>query len=309
MSSLPLGNISDITGFSPADFGDAEDVRPLSIQIDPTGLGSLTPYSTLVSNVYQRQTTEIKDKTVSPSPTPANWRRRFREFMAAKNEDLIAFLKKPLHSQSALSRAEVFVQKFGRPDFQASHPSLEFTFLDISGSSSMKQIEEDLKKIGPSSPKEMLDQIRWVYDMYREAGEECLRKETILRGKLDLFDKVYQKVVGFCELPVNENSEKLSESIEVYCKGLLNEHEIEIAYKEAVEAYRKFAGYRELIQFIRFTEMQDKEPLCSICLADSVAFAIVPCGHTFCGTCLKRQTTSCYMCRTAIKDKVKLYFG
>lgn len=309
MSSLPLGNTSDITGFSPADFGDAEDVRPLAIQIDPTGLGSLTPYSVLVNNVFQRQAIEIKDKTVSPSPTPANWRRRFREFMGTKNEDLVAFLKKPLNSQSALSRAEVFVQKFGRPDFQASHASLEFTFLDISGSSHMKQIEEDLKKIGPSSPKELLDQLRWMYDMYRETGEECLRKENLLRAKLDLFDKVYQKVVGFCDLPVNEDSEKLAESIEVYCKALMNEHEIEKAYTETVEAYRKFAAYKELIQFVRFTDLQDKEPLCSICLADSVAFAVVPCGHTFCGTCLKRQTTSCYMCRSGIKDRVKLFFG
>jgi hypothetical protein len=92
-------------------------------------------------------------------------------------------------------------------------------------------------------------------------------------------------------------------------KKLMEENAIEKAYTDAVEAYRRFATLKEMIQFFRFTDLQDKEPLCSICLTESVGFAVVPCGHTFCGTCLKRQTLSCYMCRTHIRDRVKLFFG
>ncbi len=309
MSSLPLGSITDLTGYSPADFGDAEDTRPLAIQMDPTGIGSLTPYSTLANNVLQRQTTEIKEKTVSPSPTPSNWRRRFREFMNTKNDDIVTFLKKPIGPQSPLSRAEIFLQKFGRPDFQATHPSLQTTFLDASGSSYMSQIEMQIKTVGPSSPKEILDQVRWVYDMYKQSGEECLKCENLLRLRLDMLDKTYQKVIGFCELPVNEDSEKLAESVELYVKKLMEDNSIEKAYTDTVEAYRKFAAYKELIQFFRFTDLQEREPLCSICLTESVSFVLTPCGHTFCGTCMKRQSHVCYMCRASIRDRVKIYFG
>jgi hypothetical protein len=122
-------------------------------------------------------------------------------------------------------------------------------------------------------------------------------------------DKTYQKVVGFYELPMNEDSEKLAESVEVYVKRIMEENQIEKEYSEAVEAYRRFAALRELILFFRFTDLQDKEPLCSICLSETVGFVLVPCGHTLCGGCLKRQTLSCYMCRTAVREKVKLYFG
>ena len=309
MSSLPLGNTTDIAGFSPADFDDAEDTRPMSIQLDPTGLGSLTPYSILVNNALQRQTTEIKDKTVNPSPIPLNWRRRLHDFMVSKNEDLVNFLKKPLASQSPLLQGSAFLQKFGRPDFQATHASLQTTFLDASGSSYMSEITKDLQKIGPSTPKEILDQVRWVYDMYKQAGDDCLKCENNLKLRLDVLDKTYQKIIGFCDLPVNDDSEKLAGSVEVYVRKLIEEHNIEKAYQDTVEAYRRFAAYKELIQFFRFTDLQNKEPLCSICLEESVTFVLTPCGHTFCGTCMKRQNHACYMCRTTIKDRIKIYFG
>lgn len=308
MSSLPLGNSSDIMGFSPADFADADDTRPMQIQFDPTGLGLADPYSTLVGNALQRQTTEIKDKTTNPSPTPTNWRRKLREFMALKNEDLIEVLKKPLGPQSPLYRADVFVQKFGRPDFVASHPSLQMVSLDASGSL-MSQIEQELLGIGPSNAKEIQNQVRWAYDMYRQAGDECLKRESELKLRLDILDKTYQKVIGFCDLPVNQDSEKLAEAVEGYIKTIFEDHKIEECYKAAIEAYRRFASLREIIQIFRFTDLHDKEPLCAICMNESVAFVLNPCGHTFCGTCLKRQVNTCYICRSSIRDKLKIYFG
>lgn len=309
MSSLPLGNISDLTGFSPANFDDAEDTRPIQIQFDPTGTGSFTPYSVLVSNVLQRQTIEIKDKTTSPSPTPAHWKRRFREFMSTKNEDLILFLRNTTGNQSSLARADLFIQKFGRPDFKAEHSSLQSVTLDVSGESYMNKLNQEIKEIGPSSSKEILEQVRWLFEAYRNAGEECIRQENNLKSKLDTLDKLYQKIIGFCELPINEESEKLAESVEVYIKKVMEEHMIEKDYKATVEAYRRFVAIREMTQLFRFLDLQDKEPLCAICLSESVGFALVPCGHTLCGTCLKRQTNICYMCRNSIREKVKIFFG
>lgn len=309
MSSLPLGNSGDLTGFSPADFGDAEDTRPMAIQLDPTGYGLLTPYSTLVNNAYQRQTVELREKTVNPSPTPSNWKRRFSEFMQTKHEDLLGFLHKPSSASSPIGKATHFFQKFGRPDFQATHPSLQTTFLDGSGGSLIPSLAVELQQIGPSSPKEILDQVRWVYDMYKEAGEACFRAEAALKVKLDVLDKMHSKILGLCDLPTNEESDAVAHAVEVYMKKLMEEQKIEEEYKAAIEAYRRFAALRELITFFRFTELQLKEPLCTICLSDTVTFAASPCGHTFCSTCIKRQNNLCFMCRTTIRDRVKIYFG
>ena len=45
---------------------------------------------------------------------------------------------------------------------------------------------------------------------------------------------------------------------------------------------------------------------CNICFENDIEYACVPCGHTFCSKCL--NGTECYICRTPIKSKVKLYF-
>jgi hypothetical protein len=309
MSSLPLGNTTDITGFSPADFEDAENNRPMEIQMDITGTGSFTPYSQLVNNVLQRQFSEIKDKSANPSQPPPNWKRRFREFMTTRNDDLVTFLKKPLSPGTALSRAEIFLKKFGRSDFSPTHPSLQTTFLDSSGGSLQNKLEEELSTVGPSSSKQINEQVRYLYDKYREAGDECLKQENALKLRLDMLDKTYQKVISFCELPVNEDSERLAVSVEAYVKKIMEDHNIEEQYTKTVEAYRRFAALKEMISFLRFTELQDKEPLCSICLTETVGFVLVPCGHTLCGTCTKRQLNSCYMCRAHIRERIKLYFG
>lgn len=309
MSSLPLGNTTDITGFSPADFGDADDTRPLAALLDPTGMGSLTPYSTLVSNVLSRHTAEIKDKTISPSPFPPSWRKRIREFMTTKNEDLVSFLKKPVDASNGLSRADLFLAKFGRSDFNPTHASLQTILLDISGSTALQEIQTEFQTIGPSSPKQVIEQVRWLYDAYREAGDECIKQESQLRLRLDVLDKTYQKVISISELPVNEDSEKVGVAVEGYIKKLVEEHNIEASYKATVEAYRRFVALKETIQTFRFVDLQDNEPLCSICLTETVAFAFTPCGHTFCGTCVKRQVHTCSMCRSMIRDRVKLYFG
>jgi hypothetical protein len=308
MSSLPLGNTTDITGFSPADFQDAEDMRPLEVQMDITGTGSFTPYSQLVNNVLQRHLAEVKDKSGNPSAS-SNWKRRFRDFMTSRNEDIVTFLKKPLASGTPLSRAEAFLQKFGRNDFNPTHASLQTTFLDASGVSLLPQIEEELKAVGPSSPRQIHEQVRFLYDKYREAGDDCLKQENALKLRLDTLDKTYQKIISFCELPVNDDSEQLAASVEVYLKKIMKDNTIEEQYAATVAAYRRFACLKEMIQFLRFTELQDKEPLCSICLNEPVSFALSPCGHTLCATCVKRQVSTCYMCRAHIRDRIKLYFG
>lgn len=309
MSSLPLGNISDITGFSPADFGDAEDLRPMAIQLDPTGTGAPLPYSLLVENVMLRQTTEIKEKTLTPSPLPPHWRRKLKEFLHTKNEELLSFVKKPLQPSHPLYRTEHFLKKFGRPDFQATHPSLQTTFLDASGSTCIAQIESQLKTIGPSNGKQIVDQVRWLLEEYKSAGEDCLTQENALKLKLDVFDKTYQRVVALYELPANEHFDKVGDALEQYIQQLFQEHALEDQYKKTIEAYRRFISLREMIQTFRFIDLAEKEPLCSICLTESVQFALTPCGHTFCGTCVKKQAHACYMCRSVIRDRVKIYFG
>jgi hypothetical protein len=51
------------------------------------------------------------------------------------------------------------------------------------------------------------------------------------------------------------------------------------------------------------------ELLCSVCLTNKINVCITPCGHTFCDKCTAHMKSSCYMCKGAVSNKVKLYLG
>ena len=45
---------------------------------------------------------------------------------------------------------------------------------------------------------------------------------------------------------------------------------------------------------------------CSICLDNIISNCCIPCGHTYCTGCINK-TNNCYICRTIIKNKIKIY--
>jgi len=305
-----LGTYSPTMGsFSPADFPPAEYTQPPELQLDPTGNGTLVPYSTIVSNVLSRQMYEIKEKNPSQLTSINSWKRRLREFMGQKNEELLEFVKKPLSNHPTLSRTVDFMKRFGRSDFLASHATLQSIAMDLSGQNLIPIFEEEMKRCGPASIQELHEQIKWIYETYRQAGEDCMRNENLLRTRLDNFDKIHQKLVLLLDMPSNEFSSEMATGIEKYLEKNFHDNGIKEYYTDYIIAYRRFLTLRDIVLFLRTTESVDKEPLCSICLNEPVGFALVPCGHTFCSTCSKRQMTQCYMCRAQIRERVRLFFG
>ncbi len=311
MSGLyPITSYSpNFSGYAPADFLDASETQPPEIALDPTSTGSLTPYSVLVANLSNRQLQEVKEKTVTGISSGQAWRKRVKEFMLNKHQDLLDFIHKPLSNHPTLSQAEVFFRRFGMTHFTPTHHSLREIFLDASGVSQVGEIEQELLKIGPASSVKLVEEVRWIYDAYRLAGEETMKNERLLKSKLDSLDKIHQKVTGLMSLPTNEKSEIFQQATMEYLEAIFKEQDIEKEYKNYIESYRRFIALKEIVMTFRFTDNVDKEPLCSICLTEPVTHCLTPCGHTFCSSCVKRQMNNCYMCRTAIKDRVRIFFG
>jgi hypothetical protein len=122
-------------------------------------------------------------------------------------------------------------------------------------------------------------------------------------------DRVQGKLAALFDIDQNEKYEALMKANEEYLETIYKENEIEEDYKKVIQAYRRFVALRDIVTSSRGIVAQECEPLCSICLDETVAFTLTPCGHTFCQTCIRRQNGSCFICRTPIRDKVKLYFG
>jgi hypothetical protein len=109
-------------------------------------------------------------------------------------------------------------------------------------------------------------------------------------------------------LKTNEALPALLDAFHGYSTEIFKEAHFETTYKELAEAYKKWNILRELITFQNLTSPDTKEPMCAICLADPITHTVVPCGHTFCTSCVRRMNVSCYLCRGTIRERVKLFF-
>jgi hypothetical protein len=153
-----------------------------------------------------------------------------------------------------------------------------------------------------------MKQLRWMFHQYKQIGEDVLRLETVLYQKLDHLDKLNHRIPVITNLVPNDTLPALMDAFSAYAESVYQTTKIEDDYISLVEAYKKWNICRQIVSLQTILKNDTHEPQCSICLVEPVSFVIVPCGHTFCSTCSKKQNTTCYICRGTIKERVKLYF-
>lgn len=295
-------------GYAPADFVDAEEDRPVAASFDFGITNSSTMFATSVNNMAQRHIHEIKEK-YPPHIQAANAsRRRLRDFLLNRMNDILEFAAKPLAKHPTLGPAEILIRKFSRGNFQASHHSLKDMALDGSGVDIVGAVNTQLSRFSMTL-QGYQEATTYLLDIFREAGEEIVRQNTILQMRLDIFDKVQVRISGLAELQINEEFPPLIDATQAYLEKIFKGNEIEECYTSMIAAYRKFLLLRDILNTRRIVESTLAEPLCSICFNDPIQYVLNPCGHTFCSGCVKRQLSQCYICRQAVKDRVKLFIG
>ena len=299
-------------GFSSANFTDAEDSRPPSAFFEDLG-GSHNPLKGIVQQAATRHILEVAPIHPSPLFGPTNWRKRLRELMLHQDEQLIGFLMKPIQDQPLLARVKKVLHRYSeRQDIEPSAiRPVAALFSDISGEILIKQeIDEKLQTRGSSSYSELCSQVTCLIEMYKETGEKILETENKMISQLEEMDKIQQRIGTMFELKTNSAMKDLTLAMETYCKTAFQDLKIEDLYKQLLYLYKKSLLLRDAIQLARLgSQSSGSEPKCAICLNESVSFAIVPCGHTFCNACVKRMYTDCSICRGKIKDRLKLFFS
>ena len=65
--------------------------------------------------------------------------------------------------------------------------------------------------------------------------------------------------------------------------------------------------YKKLLNNCLDKESMSFELQCPICCINKVNIFTNPCGHTLCNTCADNMSTTCFICRSTVTDKLKLY--
>ena len=309
--SPTLGGLTG--GYASADFEDAEDLMPPGAAVDIGGNGLTSPYSLSLSAMVAKHMEEIDNKYIVALQPGVSWKKRLREFITQKNTTLLDFLALTPQSNTVLSKAETLLSRFGNPQVYPNHPSVREFVMDASG-----EIEPILTEIGAALDAARADcsgvrghmlATEHLYEKYRAAGDALLHAQSSLKSKLDKLDRIQGRIANLFEIDPSEKFDPLIDATEKFLGQIYDKNQIAGDYKDLIAAYRRFAVYRDAVQMLRASTAIENEPICTICLNETVAYALVPCGHTFCPTCARRQLSSCPMCRIPIRERLKIYFG
>ena len=303
----------ELASYAPADFEDSEATRPPESYLDSGSQSPATIYSSTISNILQKQTRDIRDRAIPPAQYGSNWKKRIRDIFMRGNESTLKYLLKPVASNAQYSQIENLIRKYSRPDVQNitnTQQLLQDYVSDLSGVDTEFVNVRLSAKVKPDSSagQNLAEQVKELYEMYRELMEQIGEKDTRLKGKLALLDKIQPRLTMLLDLGVSEETKELQRQIELYLETVYRENNPEPEYRELLVLYKKFIYVRDLVTLLRLSASLDKEPICGICLNDTVGYVLVPCGHTYCEMCVRRQSAACFMCRQPSSNKVKIFF-
>ena len=301
------------SGFASANFEDAEDSRPSGSYVEALGGGGEPIQGIVQASMgrHLRESLPVSPQLSGLSAHTTNWRKHLREMMVKQNETVLAFLARPAVEHSIVGPVEAMLRRYAiRQDLDMNAIKTFKQICDISGSSSIliqEEIAAVIAKKGSSSVSEIKAQVNALLEFYKETGNKLMDAENQLKMRVDKMDKIQKRVATVIDLQTNEATPELVASLEKYLTVSFRDMDIESQYKSIVQLYQKHIALRDAIQLFKASNVT-QEPLCPICLHDSIATAISPCGHTFCSTCAKRMATECGVCRGRIRDRLKLFF-
>jgi hypothetical protein len=285
------------SGFASANFEDADDSRPS---------GSYNEALEGIQGIVQTSMGRHIKESLNPLPAP-NWRKHLREMMIKQNETVLAFLVRPAVEHSIVGPVEALLRRYAiRQEVDQNSIRSFREICDISGSS-QEELALCVASKGSSTIPEIKAQVIALIELYKETGNKLMDAENELKNKVDRMEKIQKRVSTIIDLQTNEATPELVASLEKYLAITFRDMDIESQYKSIIKLYQKHICLREAIQLFKTSHLT-QEPLCPICLHESIATAISPCGHTFCSTCAKRMASECGVCRGRIRDRLKLFF-
>lgn len=233
------------------------------------------------------------------------WRRRLRDLTAEHSMKLIEFLEKP---------------DLGSFDSHKSHT--EFVSTLSTGLSSSGWMERNVAPVVEEHAileaveAELgcpISQLRTsnhtALNLYLETVKSLFAQDEKINSVIQELENAKSRVEHVIELEDSgPAADTLQAAMLTYLESKYKSCSLEADYKKFCETYTRFIVLRNIVLGLKQCEEIQGAPMCGICTTEKVVSALVPCGHVFCNNCSQKQRSQCYVCRSSIKDRLRLYF-
>ena len=251
---------------------------------------------TVIENLLESIMNMIEDGEMDTNTKLRDLRIKFLEFASKGYNTAIEELVKPLDTNGTVILMKDVIDSLNRVDFNpSSQGHFRDLLIDISGAS--------------NNYSDLEERIFAATEQYKLAYVALFEADKEVREVASKFKMVAKKIDDFMNLESNSASLDMYKSFANYLMIYFKNTNLLDKFNIYVRAYREFTRLRKIIKASNISSSEDTSPLCSICISHSVTYTLNPCGHTFCHSCAHKQLGHCFICRTKISNRLKLYFS
>jgi len=304
--------------FSPANFADAQDTSGAGLDGEFSGSADFVSMSVAMENLSVATMNIIEGELVDNNKQTAddtnrtkmcynNIKNKIVMIGAAGHLAQIESFLQPVPEGTAYKKIKDLAATLNRDDFNGfSKDFFKDVDIDISGSSFFTDdIGMDLVTFRDALKKVNAEYDTAYFNLF-EADEE-------LSKSIAKFTKVTKQIDNLLALDINDASLDVYGSFNKYMSVFFKDQKIKERFDAFVVARKRFIVYRDIVLTCQRAIKRTDEPTecspCVICMENPVKTAFVPCGHTFCLQCSNKNLMTCYICRTKITSRLKLYFN
>jgi hypothetical protein len=268
---------------------------------EDAGSGDVDMLAPAISNALQYHMNTASTITPDPRDAMRPFSHRLRNTLQVAGEDLMSFLRP---EESAVAEMPCFVN---HTTFLSGLNTAGFVSSPSWMSRNLREVihhEAVLADISGAlgmSLSSLRSTIQTAMDLYIPTIEAMDASYKQIDKKLKEIDNVTRQLLS---LPSVKSTE-LETAILHYTASQYESCRLQENYETFCTNYAKFQAYRSVLGLVGG---QGGSPICVICMTEPVSCAVVPCGHTFCTKCGQSQRSQCYLCRTPVREKQRLYF-
>ena len=294
LSGALSGHVEPLA-FSSADFEDAD-----------AGSGSMSNTKQSIENALQFHMNVANTIVPDERDFLRPWRKRLRDILTNESELLTTFLERPLEDTSIVQRHSHFLRSLELPTLNLSSQWLKDKVdVLVDNDTVLNELEAELGH----SISDIRKDIHGVMNAYLETMKEMFRSVEILNLKIEKIDTMKKRLLGISiDDDMTEEILALKQSVVGYIRSEYERNKIQDDYTAFCRHYARFTALRSILMAVNVSTNNADGPICSICTTDRVCWALVPCGHTFCNACAQKQQHLCFVCRTTLRDRQRLYF-
>jgi hypothetical protein len=275
------------------------------------GSGTGTESSRLISNLQTTRSIQQKGMNEIQGAVPDErdwlrlWKKKIKETISRFNDSFFDFLIKDSEGkdQETLGKMKHLISRMSNIPSSSGRAYFPELGWDIS----MNSVVEDIQTELTINLEEFKDSQKKLTRAYAETLKELYVIDARLQEKINKMNQLVDKVQGLLLLEPNKELADLAEPTSAYLAAVLKNNDFSSDFVLFMMTYKRWLAIYDVIQINRVTS-SSAIPQCCICTQADVTHAMIPCGHTFCSGCINKQMSLCYICRTSVRDRLKLHF-